>query len=325
MSLWALLVPLAVGGVGLDGASGLLTVPTAETLPAGRAQASAGLQLGRGIDGVTVVGLPGGIAVGVAPRLEVGARLERDVWVVWPAEDQRSSAGVHARWRLIDPVRARPALAVQVDVEGIGARAGAAVTVVASAALARPLQLHAAVTGRTIPTRTTDLVVSTGAELWVSSRIRLVGEVMGAIDARGVHQWAPRAGVRVRVRDRVTVLGWGGGGRDDGRPWAGGGLAVELSSVEPSKSDIDADRVVDWRDRCPTRAEDLDRFEDTDGCVDVDNDHDGLPDTQDATPNGEIVPQKNSQWGIRPQLKMRIKPRPLPGPVDPAKRGGTAP
>ena len=48
-------------------------------------------------------------------------------------------------------------------------------------------------------------------------------------------------------------------------------------------SDLDGIPVV--TDRCPNAAEDMDGFEDTDGCPDVDNDGDGIPDVDDDCPN----------------------------------------
>lgn len=49
--------------------------------------------------------------------------------------------------------------------------------------------------------------------------------------------------------------------------------------------DADKDGVKDDIDRCPKDAEDIDGFEDSDGCPDEDNDSDGKPDKQDKCPN----------------------------------------
>jgi outer membrane protein OmpA-like peptidoglycan-associated protein len=46
-------------------------------------------------------------------------------------------------------------------------------------------------------------------------------------------------------------------------------------------TDNDADAVADLDDACPNEAEDLDGFEDDNGCPDVDNDQDGVLDTDD--------------------------------------------
>jgi len=48
--------------------------------------------------------------------------------------------------------------------------------------------------------------------------------------------------------------------------------------------DNDLDSILDAVDKCPNQAEDADGFEDTDGCPDLDNDKDGLVDTADQCP-----------------------------------------
>ncbi len=50
-------------------------------------------------------------------------------------------------------------------------------------------------------------------------------------------------------------------------------------------SDRDKDGIVDDDDFCPDDPEDIDDFEDSDGCPDPDNDKDGLPDVADQCPN----------------------------------------
>jgi outer membrane protein OmpA-like peptidoglycan-associated protein len=49
-------------------------------------------------------------------------------------------------------------------------------------------------------------------------------------------------------------------------------------------TDDDRDGIVKRDDRCPDEAEDLDGFEDGDGCPDRDNDRDGVPDARDRCP-----------------------------------------
>jgi len=49
--------------------------------------------------------------------------------------------------------------------------------------------------------------------------------------------------------------------------------------------DNDGDGVLDEVDQCSDEMEDLDGFEDTDGCPDVDNDADGLSDEEDVCPD----------------------------------------
>ena len=49
--------------------------------------------------------------------------------------------------------------------------------------------------------------------------------------------------------------------------------------------DADLDGIMDEEDACPEEAEDMDNFEDADGCPEEDNDKDGLLDAEDQCPN----------------------------------------
>lgn len=49
----------------------------------------------------------------------------------------------------------------------------------------------------------------------------------------------------------------------------------------PTDRDTDADGVLDRNDKCPTKAEDRDGFQDEDGCPELDNDQDRIPDERD--------------------------------------------
>ncbi len=68
--------------------------------------------------------------------------------------------------------------------------------------------------------------------------------------------------------------------------------AMQLRAIAGSSSgsgrvytDSDGDGVADAFDRCPERKEDMDGWEDADGCPDTDNDGDGIPDSDDRCPN----------------------------------------
>lgn len=50
-------------------------------------------------------------------------------------------------------------------------------------------------------------------------------------------------------------------------------------------TDRDGDGIPDGEDQCPDDPEDLDNFEDSDGCPDPDNDQDGILDGDDECPN----------------------------------------
>lgn len=52
----------------------------------------------------------------------------------------------------------------------------------------------------------------------------------------------------------------------------------------PRFPDLDQDGILDEQDECVELAEDVDGFEDSDGCPDFDNDQDGVPDEHDQCP-----------------------------------------
>ncbi|MFP4242157.1 MAG: OmpA family protein [Chitinispirillaceae bacterium] len=52
-----------------------------------------------------------------------------------------------------------------------------------------------------------------------------------------------------------------------------------------TEQDDDGDGIRNSKDKCPNRAEDIDGFEDSDGCPDPDNDEDGVPDSLDSCPD----------------------------------------
>ena len=68
--------------------------------------------------------------------------------------------------------------------------------------------------------------------------------------------------------------------------------------TKPEPQDSDSDGILDPDDGCPTEPEDIDTFEDADGCPDPDNDRDGILDADDACPLlAEIVNGINDEDG----------------------------
>jgi outer membrane protein OmpA-like peptidoglycan-associated protein len=71
-------------------------------------------------------------------------------------------------------------------------------------------------------------------------------------------------------------------------------VVVGLAWGDPGQPpDLDGDGVADVDDRCPDQPEDLDGFEDYDGCPDADNDQDGILDPEDGCPND---PEDFDDW-----------------------------
>ena len=65
--------------------------------------------------------------------------------------------------------------------------------------------------------------------------------------------------------------------------------AIVGVSWSPETDDLDGDGIPDSRDECPRLPEDVDGFEDEDGCMDPDNDNDFIPDADDKCPNEEAI------------------------------------
>lgn len=64
-----------------------------------------------------------------------------------------------------------------------------------------------------------------------------------------------------------------------------GASASAPASETPPADDADHDGIRGEKDLCPEYREDLDGFQDEDGCPDPDNDRDLIVDTLDACPN----------------------------------------
>ncbi len=92
------------------------------------------------------------------------------------------------------------------------------------------------------------------------------------------------AGARYGFASRLIgmlVVGTGlnqGFGTPDWRVIAG------MRMSHHTKADADGDGIIGASDACPTQAEDLDQFQDDDGCPDLDNDGDGIADIEDKAP-----------------------------------------
>ena len=97
------------------------------------------------------------------------------------------------------------------------------------------------------------------------------------------------AGVKLYLgRSSYLMLGVGCGLRGDGANHAMGSPDLRAFGgfvFEPAVRDRDGDGLKDDVDRCPDQPEDVDRFEDSDGCPDPDNDRDRVLDVDDLCPN----------------------------------------
>lgn len=309
------LLASAWAGSTLEGGTGLVVVPTAETTPFGGVRFSLTGQGALGSDGSSVVGLPVGFAAGLTRDAEVGGHIARDAWAAVPARFQTGAGGFHLRVRVLDPEGRRVGLAVQPAVRGLGQEAAFEAMLVATWYV-RGTVLGLVAGPRVKWLQGPDGYAGAGVELGAGRRLATLLDTEVAVDETGPHQWSVRAAVRGRPRDRVELAPWVGGGFHDALPWAALGVSLTLASQDGRDADGDSDRIPDIDDLCRYLAEDHDDFQDSDGCPEPDNDGDGIPDELDPTPNGEAPKSEWRDPSETPGLKMRVKPRPLPGPIN---------
>ena len=120
----------------------------------------------------------------------------------------------------------------------------------------------------------------------VTPLVMVFGEVEGAFGLSKELDENPleaRLGGRLRIDDLTFSLG-GGAGIISG---AGVPTVRVLAGMAyaPERGDRDNDGIEDSDDSCPTEAEDMDGWEDEDGCPEEDNDQDGRLDGDDPCPN----------------------------------------
>ncbi len=122
-------------------------------------------------------------------------------------------------------------------------------------------------------------------------RFDLVGEVFGALPLGAHENYQPLeavAGVKLYLA-RNSFLSLGGGRGLMPAKGANPDVRAFISIVfEPSLGDRDGDGRKDDVDRCPDDPEDFDRFEDEDGCPELDNDRDQIVDDDDKCP---LIPE----------------------------------
>ncbi|MBA3463791.1 MAG: OmpA family protein [Deltaproteobacteria bacterium] len=119
-------------------------------------------------------------------------------------------------------------------------------------------------------------------------KFEVIGEVFGALPLGSHEDYQPAeviGGVKLYLaRNSFLSLGAGRGlspskgGSPDARAFIG-------IVFEPSVGDKDGDGIKDDLDKCPLIPEDLDDFEDEDGCPEPDNDRDQILDEDDKCPN----------------------------------------
>lgn len=294
-----------------DGTSGGIVAPTAEVLPRGRTAVAIGASAAATSAGDDYGILPFGVGYSYGKNTELGFLVGVEGVSLRDPEFSGTELGLRLRQRVSGG--ANKGLPVVLEAGGRGftgdwsAELGAALGLQLGG-----LQLHPALSARWSQAGGFGGGATLVAAHYLLSSLRVVSEVELRAGETGLESLSGRAGLRLPIAKRVHVMAWGGGGLRGGAGWGGGGATLLLYALDPRDVDRDADQIGDWKDRCPDDVEDVDKFEDYDGCPDPDNDGDGIPDARDETPNGEsATPLQYSE--STPLLRMRIHERGLPG------------
>jgi outer membrane protein OmpA-like peptidoglycan-associated protein len=143
----------------------------------------------------------------------------------------------------------------------------------------------------------TELMYAVGAQVPLTEKLAVRANLAGAFglndqDMEG-RPLELLAAVQYRLSPGLAAHVGGGPGLSRGygtpgfRLFAGldwtqpGERAPAQPATPPAPADTDKDGVADDKDQCTQGPEDLDGFQDEDGCADPDNDGDGIPDTKD--------------------------------------------
>ncbi len=138
-----------------------------------------------------------------------------------------------------------------------------------------------------------DLVTfGAAAAFRVAPKVELIGEGYGTwLASAGSNSVSTSlealAGIKIFVQESSYLMLAGGGALPPRDGFQSANYRGVFSIVYEPKAmpDRDGDGIPDHLDACPDEPEDLDGFEDADGCPDPDNDGDGIPDYLDKCPN----------------------------------------
>jgi len=112
--------------------------------------------------------------------------------------------------------------------------------------------------------------VAVGTDVSISEGRTMPIEALGGVQWWFLEDWIGNVGGGAGLTDGV--------GAPDFRAF----LSIGYTPMKPKIRDADGDGVVDADDKCPLEPEDLDGFQDDDGCPDPDNDGDGVLDVADG-------------------------------------------
>lgn len=132
-----------------------------------------------------------------------------------------------------------------------------------------------------------------GLQLDVLPRLAVIPEMSGQIETRDTNaldlEESPlegQLGVAVQASDVIAVRASAGASFTEAfdTPDFQSVVGLTLTAPDSRPDDDDMDGIYTMDDACPQIAEDIDGFDDGDGCPDPDNDNDSIADADDACP-----------------------------------------
>jgi OmpA-OmpF porin, OOP family len=133
-----------------------------------------------------------------------------------------------------------------------------------------------------------ELRLGGGVGFQISPVLGAIAEVFGATRMRsGTGSDALEGALALQFRplnSDLVFLGGAGLGFNEGIGVPRERIFAGIAFIRES-SDQDQDNIIDAKDQCMTAPEDVDGYQDADGCPDPDNDGDGMADAGDKCPN----------------------------------------
>ncbi|MBU1220050.1 OmpA family protein [Myxococcota bacterium] len=143
-----------------------------------------------------------------------------------------------------------------------------------------------------------EIQISAGIRVGITRKLALAAAVQKfrylSCDEGCDEPFEMRAGLEYKIKDNLGISLFAGSGQPLIEEYGRGtdfrfgvtlGWVADAFTKKVEVGDRDGDGIKDDVDMCPDDKEDIDGFEDQDGCPDPDNDQDGIPDKLDKCPN----------------------------------------
>lgn len=299
------------------GETGLVEVPLADTLKEGEGSVSVWVRFSSidGDDDMRPAALM--FESGLPHRFELGAAFLSSGGTDPFLFDGIDNLRFNIKFRFLDELGSLPSMAVLSTVEDI-----LGMPVYGSRLIVQKRVDHTTLTaggGYLMGEAEERAVAGAGVEYELKHDIDLVLEGSSYFPSKNDPQEDPlylvTPAVKYHVTPRITLIFSVSYGSVGDIQYARAMMGLNLTSYDPKTIDRDGDGIIDRLDKCMAEMEDFDDWEDEDGCPDLDNDGDTIPDELDETPNGEELAPIEYRTPT-PKFRIKIKPLKVPGSLN---------